>query len=618
MEPVSKDNSLMNPSVVIWTHLQDPDRSRLDRLDRSHPRVPVSSSMLYAHALMRGSIYNENSELGDSLDPLYYALFNGRHRKYANRADLPRNGRSDSIESLNKEIKFYWDPILSTSYQDQEWSTRGILPYLDISSPSVPIDNCPRNLTYEEFCQRNPIFIGMNHYKGDAVYANFGYLRIGELWVDPDSAAEVNEALLILQGEPSKPSSILGPPLSIDRGPHIMSDSESNSFYQKYLEYVMEDIDIYGNIIDQEGDPRISRISPETFIMWAAGAKFGDCSEKTSNELPATGALNHGGSIDRTQLPKRLKTSLSQYDHETGSRMSDILSLSSDPSVLWSAPGVKSVYAPLANFAYSYPHIQAKFIREAYVKGWVSNQLNDQDQTELSSLVEEVYTTEVCQRHLETLCDGKGGRDVYTAIQASLQKIRDEGVKMLHQVQQTLDKARLVSEQKGILMQQVFYLQRLADQVFNSVVDSGCLHQVKDISPPERCHSPKIKLSCLAPASLSCSSILHPPSPPISPSPLAIPTLELPSILRLPSAHSDLSPRERVFVRHLREQFCEEIGNVGQIRDQNKFVAHKCKQIEAATKFWARKRDLLLASLDIKHVDQFPGLIPLKPEGRES
>jgi len=42
-------------------------------------------------------------------------------------------------------------------------------------------------LNFKEFIRLNPPSVGANHYKGNMVYANFGYFLIGGKWVDLES-----------------------------------------------------------------------------------------------------------------------------------------------------------------------------------------------------------------------------------------------------------------------------------------------------------------------------------------------------------------------------------------------------------------------------------------------
>ena len=56
-----------------------------------------------------------------------------------------------------------------------------------------------------------------------------------------------------------------------------MTPEEREEFYREYVDDVTDEK-------DGEGDPRHFRISPRTFVAWAAGAAVGDSYDESSFE----------------------------------------------------------------------------------------------------------------------------------------------------------------------------------------------------------------------------------------------------------------------------------------------------------------------------------------------
>ena len=106
---------------------------------------------------------------------------------------------------------------------------------------------------------------GFNHYKGDMVYANFGYFLVDGQWVDPESEGELYEAYMKVSDDSSQDLDVPELHRSRDFGPHIMTQDEQNEFYRAYVEDVTDEH-------DDEGDPRDFYITPATFARWAEGA----------------------------------------------------------------------------------------------------------------------------------------------------------------------------------------------------------------------------------------------------------------------------------------------------------------------------------------------------------
>lgn len=139
--------------------------------------------------------------------------------------------------------------------------------------PREPIPSRPltysSTLSYQEFLRQYPPRIGSNHAKADDVWDNFGYIKINGTWVDPESKAEINNALRVHSGELGE---VEERPTLYEQSlsePKIFSLEEADEFYQDYTDYVSDEI-------DGEGDPRHPRISPQTFCRLAAGASRGN------------------------------------------------------------------------------------------------------------------------------------------------------------------------------------------------------------------------------------------------------------------------------------------------------------------------------------------------------
>ncbi len=159
---------------------------------------------------------------------------------------------------LPKSAMLFWDPIEEPEDQLQPRSQ----PHRSVKK--LAIQN-----TYEDHIRVNPPTVGKNHYKGDMVWANFGYVMINNRWVDPDSEGAVADALnnrkYNFNEEPDTPNF----KHFNDLGPKIMTPEQEDNFYQVYVEDVTDEQ-------DGEGDPRQYRISPANFVQWADGATPGE------------------------------------------------------------------------------------------------------------------------------------------------------------------------------------------------------------------------------------------------------------------------------------------------------------------------------------------------------
>lgn len=130
------------------------------------------------------------------------------------------------------------------------------------------------SLNFLEFKARYPTVIGRNHYKGERVFENFGYVLDEETqsWIDPDSSGLLRDQYISGQ-----PLNALGqgndhlPDFrrSEKSGPRIMSPEEQDIFYKDFVDDVTDDV-------DAEGDPRNFRLTSATFARWAEGAHKGD------------------------------------------------------------------------------------------------------------------------------------------------------------------------------------------------------------------------------------------------------------------------------------------------------------------------------------------------------
>ena len=138
----------------------------------------------------------------------------------------------------------------------------------------------PSALSFKEHICQNPPSIGVNHYKGDDVYANFGYYKIEGKWVDPESEGCLFNAYMNHTGEYDEELDLPNFKRSETMGPRVMTLEEQDTFYKEYVEDVTDDI-------DGEGDPRWLRIDGPTFARWAAGATIGDRYEEDVFEPPA-------------------------------------------------------------------------------------------------------------------------------------------------------------------------------------------------------------------------------------------------------------------------------------------------------------------------------------------
>jgi hypothetical protein len=147
------------------------------------------------------------------------------------------------------------------------------------------VPSSPPPASYAEYLSRHPPQAATNLYSGKEIFANFGYLRVNKIWVDPDSEGQLHNAYVkggidaeaayqTYVGDGTKQT---GPyafqkPRTDANG--IIIPDDLDLFYNDFVGFVDDDM-------DGEGDPRNYRISPQTFARWAVGAKFPEPYEDT-------------------------------------------------------------------------------------------------------------------------------------------------------------------------------------------------------------------------------------------------------------------------------------------------------------------------------------------------
>jgi hypothetical protein len=164
---------------------------------------------------------------------------------------------------LPRGATFFWDPITCANLQPLQQ----LPPALHGGSYQPRRDQQP--LTYDEYIRKNPPAIGKNHYKGDMIWANFGYYLAEGKWVDPESEGELHNAYMNPPSSHRACPNFPGLLRHHDNGSRVMTSREQDEFYKEFEADVTDEH-------DDEGDPRAWRISPATFAQWAAGAVAGD------------------------------------------------------------------------------------------------------------------------------------------------------------------------------------------------------------------------------------------------------------------------------------------------------------------------------------------------------
>ncbi|PBP23741.1 hypothetical protein BUE80_DR005381 [Diplocarpon rosae] len=393
-------------------------------LDQQFPRIPVTPSMLYTHAHMRG--FNPIID-----DPLHSSVYIHPIRAFCTgRVQLALVSRRHSIAELPKFSTLFWDPINSVVQPQQP------------QQQLVLIESPVEKTSYAEHIERVKPAIGTNHYKGDMGNANFGYIKIGDIWCDPDSELELSRAVHIHEYAPVcedrarvKP---LQPPVP-DSGPRIMTPEEEDEFYRGFVEEVTDEQ-------DGEGDPRQYRISPAVFARWAAGAVKGERYEEEPwwppSRLPSPDPYYENQIIPRP-------CSEMQFDVETGSVLSGIYENDPEPRVLLNAQGVNFTRPPVT-FSYSYPQASLQLDRAAFSLPYPSH-------IPSSISTPSVYNSEAGVRNLGSNASLAGEQHYDTVKHAiELQRAQVEGRKA--QLFATADAAKQAAQARILLAQEIFFL----------------------------------------------------------------------------------------------------------------------------------------------------------------
>ena len=229
----------------------------------------MAPSTLIAYGQMRGEVHKPQ--------PLHQALFTGPNRATDGPFPLPLTGADVVLNAFvadpdfmpsspaipSKEVPvnsrnrtLWWDPLAPIA---------GVPPPRSPTTSFPSLSTKQTHETYAEYKEKNPPILKSNHYRGREVYSNFGYVRLGGEWADPDSNRDLHEAS---EGIPAEFRHDL--PGEITFGPRILNENNLDDFYDWYVAEVSDEI-------DDEGDPRDFRITPEIFTKWAVGvSKSGD------------------------------------------------------------------------------------------------------------------------------------------------------------------------------------------------------------------------------------------------------------------------------------------------------------------------------------------------------
>jgi hypothetical protein len=102
------------------------------------------------------------------------------------------------------------------------------------------------------------------------VYADFGYHKLNDKWIDPDDAVGVNPHLdnATAPKEETDKYTPLFP--AAHSGPRLLTIESEESLYDHLTR----------ELSDDEGDPRNHRVDLPTFARFAQGAKKGDIFEE--------------------------------------------------------------------------------------------------------------------------------------------------------------------------------------------------------------------------------------------------------------------------------------------------------------------------------------------------
>jgi hypothetical protein len=192
------------------------------------------------------------------------------------------------VPSLAKGTQYFWDPLTVAA---------DCVPPAELSKPndsgyssSGPHDDSCSN--FLQFKLQNPPKASRNHYQGKDVWSNFGYLRINDKWVDPESQEELYNAYYNPSGCQNSKAELSWLDESRAQTPKVLTAEEEDEFYKWYV----SDVD---DSQDGEGDPRRFRISAATFARWAAGAVKGDMYESKIPK-PSVSCSTQGHNIGKS------------------------------------------------------------------------------------------------------------------------------------------------------------------------------------------------------------------------------------------------------------------------------------------------------------------------------
>lgn len=162
-----------------------------------------------------------------------------------------------------------------------------------------------------------------------------GYVKINGKFTDPDSKADVINALNGVPGGSPRVPGLHEPLLS-----NVMTNMELEAYYARFLLDVDNEEDPER---DNEGNPLDTRISPEIFKNWASGARKKDrldTAEIVKNVVERARQEELKGEKPPGN-PKPLKWSSlkMQYDEESGGAISPAYSVEEHPSPLMSPRG---------------------------------------------------------------------------------------------------------------------------------------------------------------------------------------------------------------------------------------------------------------------------------------
>ncbi|KAE8444429.1 hypothetical protein EG329_000520 [Mollisiaceae sp. DMI_Dod_QoI] len=317
--------------------------------DKEYPRIAMTPSMLYTYASMRG----RSSLQGD---PVHSALYPVPKRWLgAGRVIIPMVKERGSMDELFRGATFFWDPMVTTPPGPQP-PTPAVIPGPTMKSKKA------KPLTYLEHKATYPPSVGRNHYKGEMVYANFGYVQDADTkaWIDPDSAGLLRDEYIqriYIDGTEEKEERVLPDfQRSEKSGPRKITMEQQDEFYREYIEYVHDDV-------DAEGDPRNYRISPATFARWAAGAQSGDHYHEETYTTENTAWSKRAPSVLQ-EKDRRPKGNWICFDQETGSVMSEY-EVEKEPAVLTYSEGVDMSRIP-TGFTRCLPAVARDLTRQAF------------------------------------------------------------------------------------------------------------------------------------------------------------------------------------------------------------------------------------------------------------